>query len=224
MTAQTSRYHIQYPTGSDLVSNIPQHIQNAANSIEAALADVDDRHTTAAYTTVVRSTLSQLLTVKAQVGQLGYVTGGNTAAQGMYVFMADGWHAHGVRNINSALTNVINSQFWRFDLYTVKLIDDTTLTIDATIRRKDGDWRGNGGSNPDQQLCKIPDYITYTDSMLPWSYRDCRSGSSLYLKNDHYLYLNFDAGATTWGSFKANTVVDHHYSVNISINYSTLAL
>lgn len=74
MTAQTSRYGIKYPTGGDLVSNIPQHMQQAAQSIESALADVDDRHTTAAYSPVVRPTFYLLNQVRPQPGQIGIVT------------------------------------------------------------------------------------------------------------------------------------------------------
>lgn len=74
MTSQTSRYGIKYPTGGDLVSDIPAHLQQAAQSIESALADVDDRHTTAAYSPVVRTTYYQLNQVRPQPGQLGIVT------------------------------------------------------------------------------------------------------------------------------------------------------
>lgn len=74
MTAQTSRYGIKYPTGGDLVSNIPQHMQQAAQSIESALADVDDRHTTAAYSPVISSDSDILWSAAHKPGQIGIVT------------------------------------------------------------------------------------------------------------------------------------------------------
>lgn len=74
MTSQTSRYGIKYPTGGDLVSDIPQHMQQAAQSIETALADVDDRHTTSAYSPVVSTTKWLLNQAPHQTGQIGIVT------------------------------------------------------------------------------------------------------------------------------------------------------
>lgn len=90
MTAQTSRYGIQYPTGSDLVSNIPQHMQNAANSIEKALADVDDRHTTAAHSPVVRKNKAELDSAGGQPGQIGIVTAESNPALSMYYIRSTG--------------------------------------------------------------------------------------------------------------------------------------
>lgn len=113
MTAQTSRYGIQYPTGSDLVSNIPQHMQNAANSIEQALADVDDRHTTAAYSPVIRNTYTQLKTVSAQVGQLGFVTGDNALYHGAYVYNGTDWTVIDSRDITSMITNVMDNDKYK---------------------------------------------------------------------------------------------------------------
>lgn len=91
MTAQTSRYKLTYPTGSDLVSGAPAQFKSMADSVEKALGEVDDRQTANAVKPVVRTTLTQLKTASAVTGQSGYVTddGANT---GMYVYDGSAWH------------------------------------------------------------------------------------------------------------------------------------
>lgn len=94
MTSQTSRYGIKYPTGGDLVSDIPAHMQQAAQSIESALADVDDRHTTSAYSPVVRTTKYQLDQATRQPGQVGIVTAEPNAKYNHYYIAGvdRAWH------------------------------------------------------------------------------------------------------------------------------------
>lgn len=90
MTAQTSRYQLTYPTGSDLVSNAPWQMKTMCESVETALAMVDDRQTSEAVKPVVRTTLAQLKTASAVTGQSGYVTG-DGANNGLYVWSGSQW-------------------------------------------------------------------------------------------------------------------------------------
>ena len=90
MTAQTSRYKLTYPTGSDLVSGAPAQFKSMADSVEKALGEVDDRQTLNAVKPVVRTTLAQLKTASAVTGQSGYVTG-DGANNGLYVWSGSQW-------------------------------------------------------------------------------------------------------------------------------------
>lgn len=92
MTAQTSRYKLTYPTGSDLVSGAPAQFKSMADSVEKALGEVDDRQTANAVKPVVRTTLAQLADASAVTGQTGYVTADSTSANnGAYVYNGSAW-------------------------------------------------------------------------------------------------------------------------------------
>ena len=92
MTAQTSRYKLTYPTGSDLVSGAPEQFKTMCESVENALGTVDDRQTDEAVKPVVRTTLAQLQDAAGIIGQSGYVTddGDDT---GFYVHDETSWKA-----------------------------------------------------------------------------------------------------------------------------------
>lgn len=90
MTAQTSRYGLTYPTGSDLVSGAPAQFKQLAESVESALGEVDDRHTENAVVPVVRETKGQLDSASGVTGQTGYVTG-DGGNKGVYVYDGSGW-------------------------------------------------------------------------------------------------------------------------------------
>lgn len=90
MTATTPRYDLTYPTGTDQVNDTPTIYKNMADSIENALATVDDRQTGEAVKPVVRTTLDQLVEASAVDGQSGLVTGAGTA-QGLYYRLGDQW-------------------------------------------------------------------------------------------------------------------------------------
>lgn len=110
MTAQTSRYKLTYPTGSDLVSGAPAQFKSMADSVEKALGEVDDRQTANAVKPVVRTTLAQLKTASAVTGQSGFVTddGANT---GMYVYDGSAWlHAYTYTTNDIAETYLVNNQ------------------------------------------------------------------------------------------------------------------
>ena len=90
MTAQTSRYKLTYPTGSDLVSGAPDQFKSLAESVDTALGEVDDRHTENAVVPVVRPTLDQLAEASGVDGQSGLVDS-DDATQGLYYRMGDRW-------------------------------------------------------------------------------------------------------------------------------------
>lgn len=91
MSAQTPIYGITYPTESDLVRDVHQHMQNVATTVEAALNLVDRRATPEGATPVVAQTLEQLLKLPGVVGQTGYVTNDTSGNSGMYVHNGTGW-------------------------------------------------------------------------------------------------------------------------------------
>lgn len=90
MTTQTSRYKLTYPTGSDLVSGAPAQLKTMCESVENALATVDDRQTGEAVKPVVRTTLDQLVEASAVDGQSGLVTDAGQS-QGLYYRLGDQW-------------------------------------------------------------------------------------------------------------------------------------
>ena len=92
MTAQTSRYKLTYPTGSDLVSGAPAQFKSMADSVEKALGEVDDRQTANAVKPVVRTTLAQLAEAAGVTGQTGYVTADSVQSNnGAYVYTGSAW-------------------------------------------------------------------------------------------------------------------------------------
>lgn len=90
MTTQTSRYKLTYPTGSDLVSGAPAQLKTMCESVENALATVDDRQTGEAVKPVVRTTLDQLVEASAVDGQSGLVTEAGQS-QGLYYRLGGQW-------------------------------------------------------------------------------------------------------------------------------------
>lgn len=92
MPGRTARYNMIYPTADDLASGFTTDVKNMCQSIDTALGEVDDRHTTAAYAPVVRTTLAQLASAAAVTGQAGYVTADPTSVNnGAYVRNGSAW-------------------------------------------------------------------------------------------------------------------------------------
>lgn len=84
---ETSRYHLKYPGATDLVRFASQQFQTMCEAIDNALGDVDDRHTTAARSTIVMNTLAALKTADAAQGQFGYVYNDpDTNLRGVYIY------------------------------------------------------------------------------------------------------------------------------------------
>ena len=88
----TPRYQLTYPTSSDEVDDAPQQFKTMCESVESALATIDDRQTSEAVKPVVRTTLAQLAEAAGVTGQSGYVTddGDDT---GFYVHDETSWKA-----------------------------------------------------------------------------------------------------------------------------------
>lgn len=112
MTAQTSRYQLTYPTGSDLVSGAPAQFKSMADSVEKALGEVDDRQTANAVKPVVRTTLAQLTEASAVTGQTGYVTSDSTSANnGAYVYNGSAWVKYAMKSDVDDLSDQITQGY-----------------------------------------------------------------------------------------------------------------
>ena len=91
MSAQTPIYGITYPTESDLVRDVHQHMQTVATTVENALHEVDQRATPAGSTPVIAQTLDQLSKLSGVVGQTGYVTNDTSGNNGPYIYDGSAW-------------------------------------------------------------------------------------------------------------------------------------
>lgn len=91
MSAQTPIYGITYPTESDLVRDVHQHMQTVATTVENALHEVDQRATPAGSTPVIAQTLDQLSKLSGVVGQTGYVTNDTSGNNGPYIYAGSAW-------------------------------------------------------------------------------------------------------------------------------------
>lgn len=89
MTAQTNRYNMVYPTGGDPLSSITTLLKNMCESIDKALAQVDDRNNVGGVKPIVRATLAELKLMQGVIGQTGYVTTGDET--GVYHFTGRDW-------------------------------------------------------------------------------------------------------------------------------------
>lgn len=91
MSAQTPIYGITYPTESDLVRDVHEHMQTVATTVESALHEVDQRATPAGSTPVIATTFDQLSQMPGVVGQTGYVTNDASYRNGVYIHDIAGW-------------------------------------------------------------------------------------------------------------------------------------
>lgn len=91
MSAQTPIYGITYPTESDLVRDVHQHMQTVATTVENALHEVDQRATPAGSTPVIATTVDQLSQMPGVVGQTGYVTNDTSGNNGPYIYDGSAW-------------------------------------------------------------------------------------------------------------------------------------
>lgn len=90
MSAQTPIYGITYPTDSDLVRDIADHLKTEAQTVEDALHEVDQRARPDAAAPVIAQTYDQLSTLGGVTGQTGYVTDDQTR-NGLYIHDGTGW-------------------------------------------------------------------------------------------------------------------------------------
>lgn len=91
MVGRTNRYGITYAENNDRVSDIATHQKNLAQTVENALATVDDRHTDATGKPIVRDTLTQLNAASPFVGQAGWVKNDITSNNGLYIWNGYQW-------------------------------------------------------------------------------------------------------------------------------------
>lgn len=91
MVGRTNRYGITYAEDNDLVVDITTHQKQLAQTVENALATVDDRHTDATGKPIVRDTLAQLNTASPFVGQAGWVKNDTTGNNGLYIWNGHQW-------------------------------------------------------------------------------------------------------------------------------------
>ncbi len=91
MSAQTPIYGITYPTDSDLVRDIADHLKAEAQTVETALHEVDQRATPAGSTPVIAQTYGQLSQMSGVTGQTGYVTNDASYRNGVYIHDITGW-------------------------------------------------------------------------------------------------------------------------------------
>ena len=130
MTAQTSRYKLTYPTGSDLVSGAPAQFKSMADSVEKALGEVDDRQTANAVKPVVRNTLAQLAEAAGVTGQTGYVTADSTSANnGAYVYNGSAWVKYAMKSDVDALADQI-TQGYEFGVASASTNQNGVVTVD----------------------------------------------------------------------------------------------
>lgn len=119
MTATTPIYGLSYPEGTDLVSSAPDSFKAMADTFETALDTVDRRSTPEGATPVIATTLENLKTQKATIGQIGFVTsdGDNT---GPYICDGTSWHhAHWYTADDKAKTTLVNKSGWKCE-YMIK--------------------------------------------------------------------------------------------------------
>lgn len=112
MSAQTPIYGITYPTESDLVRDVHEHMRNVATTVEAALNLVDRRATPEGATPVVAQTLEQLLKLSGVVGQTGYVTNDTSGNNGPYIHNGTGW-TRGSSSLGDAVFSFPENTNWR---------------------------------------------------------------------------------------------------------------
>lgn len=92
MSAQTPIYGIEYPTESDLVRDIADHLKTEAETVESALHEVDQRATPTGSTPVIAQNYDQLSTLPGVIGQTGYVVADGAAFRnGIYFYDGQSW-------------------------------------------------------------------------------------------------------------------------------------
>ena len=112
MSAQTPIYGITYPTESDLVRDVHQHMQTVATTVESALHEVDQRATPAGSTPVIATTFDQLSQMPGVVGQTGYVTGDTSYNNGMYIYNGSAW-TRGAVTLGGDIFDLPETGNWR---------------------------------------------------------------------------------------------------------------
>lgn len=112
MSAQTPIYGITYPTDSDLVRDIADHLKTEAQTVEDALHEVDQRARPDAAAPVIAQTYDQLSTLGGVTGQTGYVTNDPSGRNGMYIRGANGWTRGGTTQLGDGQIDLAINAGW----------------------------------------------------------------------------------------------------------------
>ena len=142
MSAQTPIYGITYPTESDLVRDVHQHMQTVATTVESALHEVDRRATPAGSTPVIATTFDQLSQMPGVVGQTGYVTNDPSGRNGMYIRGANGWTRGGTTQLGDGQINLANNIGWDATDSKAYLFMGMML-LNVRVTRKTANWAKN---------------------------------------------------------------------------------
>ncbi len=114
MSAQTPIYGITYPTDSDLVRDIADHLKTEAQTVETALHEVDQRATPAGSTPVIAQTFDQLSQMSGVTGQTGYVTNDASYRNGVYIHDIAGWE-RASDTLGDDLFEFVDNDGWSHD-------------------------------------------------------------------------------------------------------------
>lgn len=153
MSAQTPIYGITYPTESDLVRDVHQHMQTVATTVESALHEVDQRATPAGSTPVIAQTFDQLSQMPGVTGQNGYVTN-DTERNGLYVWDGHNWYRGGTTNASwGGAIDFVNNAGWDATESRAYLFMGMLL-LHISARRKTEDWVKNAYQQ--EKIAELP--------------------------------------------------------------------
>lgn len=142
MSAQTPIYGIEYPTESDLVRDIADHLKTEAQTVESALHEVDQRATPAGSAPVIAQNYDQLSTLPGVIGQTGYVTNDVSYRNGAYVYDGTSWTRGNVA-LGDDVFEFANNTNW--DSQYRAWLSAGTLTVCIRMTRKN-DYPGSNTS------------------------------------------------------------------------------
>ncbi len=154
MSAQTPIYGITYPTGDDLVRGLPEQLQSAAQTTEAALNLVDKRATPEGAAPVIAQTYDQLSHLPGVTGQTGYVTNDASYRNGVYIHDIAGWE-RASDTLGDDLFEFVDNDGWRHE-YRAWLGAGTVFLNLRMIRKQE--WNPGTGTQAIEKIgnIKIP--------------------------------------------------------------------
>lgn len=140
MSAQTPIYGIKYPTADDLVRGIPDQLQEAAQTTEAALNLVDRRATPEGSVPVTATTASALTQLQGIPGQSAIVTNDVPPRNGMYFHDGSGW-TRGAVSLDATSFEFFENENWSSQ-WRAWLAAGTLFVAIRLVRKTD--YPGNG--------------------------------------------------------------------------------
>lgn len=156
MSAQTPIYGITYPTESDLVRDIADHLKTEAQTVETALHEVDQRATPAGSTPVIAQTYGQLSQMSGVTGQTGYVTNDASYRNGVYIHDIAGWE-RASDTLGDDLFEFVDNDVWGHE-YRAWLGSGTVFLNLRMLRKKT--WQPDTGVQSLEKIgnIKIPEF------------------------------------------------------------------